>query len=225
MDILGSIGKLYTFILLVLLFLGSGLAVWAGINAIINKKEKIKENKDKIMSNVSSSYNSIKNKNILGGVNMKNNGFIKLAVFSLVGIVISAAILTALPSLTGNSMSNMNMASQYNAGSMNMQSGYSQTGMQGMNNQMSMQGSTGYGMQGVYNTNPDLYTIQQQLNAMQQQINQLQNQMNNSSMNSMQSNTGNSMNNNNNMNNSSMNTNNMNSNSNSSGSMSGMPMM
>ncbi len=225
MDILGSIGKLYTFILLVLLFLGSGLAVWAGINAIINKKEKIKENKDKIMSNVSSSYNSIKNKNILGGVNMKNNGFIKLAVFSLVGIVISAAILTALPSLTGNSMSNMNMASQYNAGSMNMQSGYSQTGMQGMNNQMSMQGSTGYGMQGVYNTNPDLYTIQQQLNAMQQQINQLQNQMSNSSMNSMQSNTGNSMNNNNNMNNSSMNTNNMNSNSNSSGSMSGMPMM
>lgn len=218
MDILGSIGKLYTFALLVLLFLGSGLAVWAGINAIINKKEKIKENRDKIMSNVSSSFNSMKNKNILGGINMKNNGFIKLAVFSLVGIIISAAILTALPGLTGGSMNNMNMASQYNAGMMNMQGTYDQSNMQGM---------SGYGMQGAMNTNPDLYYIQQQLNSMQQQINQLQNQMNSSSMNSMQSNSGNSMNNSGMSNSNSMNSNNMNnnSNSNSNSSMSSMPMM
>lgn len=218
MDILGSIGNLYTFVLLVLLFLGSGLAVWAGINAIIHKKEKIKENKDKIMSNVSSSYNSLKNKNILGGINMKNNGFIKLAVFSLVGIIISAAILTALPSLTGNSMNNMNMTAQYNTGAMNMQGGYNQANMQGM---------SGYGMQGSMNTNPDLYYIQQQLNSMQQQINQLQNQMGNSSMNSMQSNSGSSMSNNSGMNNNNnMNSNSMNnSNSNSNSSMSSMPMM
>lgn len=231
MDILGSIGKLYTFILLVLLFLGSGLAVWAGINAIISKKEKIKENKDKIMSNVSSSYNSLKNKNILGGINMKSNGFVKLAVFSLVGIIISAAILTALPSLTGGSMNNMNMASQYNTSTMNMQGMYNQTNMQGMYNQTNMQGMSSNGMQGSMSTNPDLYYIQQQLNSMQQQINQLQNQMNNSSMNSMQSSTGSSMNNNSGMsgmsNNSNMNNNNNmnNSNSNSNSSMSGMSMM
>lgn len=212
MDILGSIGKLYTFILLVLLFLGSGLAVWAGINSIINKKDKIKENTNKIRSNLSSSFSSKKNHNIIGGNNMKNNGFIKLAVFSLVGIIISAAILTALPSITGSSMNNMNMTSQYNNSAMNMQ--YNQSGMLGM---------SGYGMQGNMNTNTDLYYIQQQLNSMQQQLNQLQNQMNSSSMSGMQSNTGSGMNNSSGMNNN--NNTNGNSNSNSNSSMSSMPMM
>lgn len=214
MDILGSIGKLYTFILLVLLFLGSGLAVWAGINSIINKKDKIKENTDKLKSNISSSFSSITNHNINGGFNMKNNSFIKMAIFSFVGIIISAAILTALPSLTGSSMNNMNMYSQYNATAMNMQGMYNQSGMQGM---------TGYGMQGNMNTNTDLYYIQQQLNSMQQQLNQLQNQMNSSSMSGMQSNTGSGMNSNSGMNNN--NSTNSNSNSNSNSSMSSMPMM
>lgn len=211
MDILGSIGKLYIFILLVLLFLGSGLAVWAGINAIISKKEKLKENTDKIKSNVSSGLNNLKNHNIIGGINMKNNSFIKLAVFSFVGIIISLAILTALPGVTGSSMSNMNMGSQYNTTAMNMQGMNNQSNMQGMYNQTNMQGMSGYVMQGTMSGNSDLYYIQQQLNYMQQQINQLQNQMNSSSMSGMQSNTGS--------------TNNSNSNSNSNSSMSSMPMM
>jgi hypothetical protein len=218
MDILGSVGKLYTFILLAVLFLGSGLAVWAAINSIMNKREKIKESTDKIKTTLNSSLKSTKNKNILGGINMKNSGFIKLAVFSFIGIIISAAILAALPKYSSSSM---NMGTQYGAATMNMQ------------------GTPGYSMQAGMNSN-NLSSIQQQLNQIQQQINQLQNQMSNNYMSGMQSNSGSmnnsSMNNssmNNNMNNNSMNNNssmnsnsmsNSNSSSNSS-SMSSMPMM
>ncbi len=199
MDILGSIGKLYTFILLVVLFLGSGLAVWAAINTAMNNKDKLKVSTDKIRTNLTTGLQTVKNNNILGGIKMKNSGFIKLAVFSFIGIIISAAILTALPKYTGNPMNNMN--TQYGVTS------------------MSMQGMPGYSMQPSMNDNSGLNSIQQQLNQMQQQINNMQNQMSNS-MNSMQNNSNNNMN-NNNMNN---NMNNNNSNSNSS-SMSSMPMM
>lgn len=210
MDILGSIGKLYTFLLLVVLFLGSGFAVWAGINAIMNKKDDIKENTNKIKEYLNLKYQNIKNKDIIGGLTMKNNGFIKLAVFSFVGIIISAAILTALPK-SGNSMGYMN--TQNNMASMNMQGS--------MYGQASMQGMTNYNSQGAMNGSADLYSIQQQLNYIQQQIYQLQNQMNNNSMNGMQSNSGSSMNNmgnSNNMNNNNSmnnmgNSNNMNNNS------------
>ncbi len=184
MDILGSIGKLYTFLLLVVLFLGSGFAVWAGINAIMNKKDDIKENTNKIKGNLNLKFQNIKNKDIIGGLTMKNNGFIKLAVFSFVGIIISAAILTALPK-SGNQMGYMN--AQNNMASMNMQGS--------MYGQSSMQGMTNYNSQGTMNGSADFYSIQQQLNNIQQQIYQLQNQMNNNSMNSMQSNSGSSMNN------------------------------
>lgn len=217
MDVLGSIGKLYTFILLVVLFLGTGLAVWAAINAILNKKEKIKESTDNINTTLNSGIQSLKNKNVLGGINMKNSGFIKLAVFSFVGIIISAAILAALPNYSGTSMNSMNMGTQYS------------------NTSMNMQGMSGNSMQAGTSTNSDLYSIQQQLNQIQQQIYQLQNQMNNGSMSGMQNNSSNNMN-NNSMNSNSMNnnSNSMNSNSNnmnnsnssnSSSSMSSMPMM
>lgn len=222
MDILGSIGKLYTFLLLVILFLGSGLAVWAGMNAILNKKASIKENTNKIKEDFNTKLQSItykmnrqaaslvENNNIIGGMNMKNNSFIKLAVFSFIGIIISAAILTALPKYS-NSPSNMIMNSGYNTTAMNMQSN--------MYNQSNMQGMSGYSTQGTMSSS-DLYSIQQQLTYMQQQIYQLQNQMNNS----MNSSGSNSMNNSS----SSMNsgtTNSGSSNSGSSSSMSSMPMM
>lgn len=217
MDILGSIGKLYTFLLLVVLFLGSGFAVWAGINAIMNKREVIKENTIKIKENLNLKFQNINNKDIIGGLTMKNNGLIKLAVFSFVGIIISAAILTALPK-SGNSMGYMNTQ---NMVSMNMQgSVYGQSGMQGMTN---------YNLQGTMNGNADFYSIQQQLNNIQQQIYQLQNQMNNNSMNGMQSNSGSSMNNmGNSMNNMGSsrnnmgNSNNMNNNMNNNSSMNNM---
>jgi hypothetical protein len=223
MEILGSIGKLYTFVLLVILFLGSGLAAWAGIIAIVNKKDIMKEKTDKIKENLSVKLQSItnkmnqqadsldKNKNIIGGFNMKNNGFIKLAVFSFVGIIISAAILTVLPKFSNQ------------PGNMNMNSGYSTTAMSNMSmsNQSNMSGMSNYNAQGSMNSNANLNSIQQQLNNMQQQIYQLQNQMNNSSMNSMQSNSGSSMNNSTNSN--SSNSGSMNNGS--SSSMSSMPMM
>lgn len=200
MDILGSIGKLYTFLLLVVLFLGSGLAVWAGINAIMSRKDNIKENTNKIKDNLSVKLQNMKNNNIIGGISMKNNGFIKLAVFSFVGIIISAAILAALPNYTNSTMNNMNMSSGYTTTSMNMQ------------------GMTGYST-GSMTTGTDLYSIQQQLNYMQQQIYQLQNQMNSMNMNSM--NNSGSINSSGSMNGSSSNSS---GNSNSS-SMSSMPMM
>ncbi len=220
MDILGSIGKLYTFLLLVVLFLGSGLAVWAGINAIMNKKDNIKENSNKLKEKYNLKFQSIKNSDIIGGFTMKNNGFIKLAVFSFVGIIISAAILTALPK-TGNTMGYSYMNTQNNMASMNMQgSMYGQSSMQGMTNS-----------QGTMNGSADLYSIQQQLNNIQQQIYQLQNQINNNSMNGMQNNSNamnnssmNNIGNSNNMNNNSNNSNNSN-NMNNNSSSSSMPMM
>lgn len=219
MDILGSIGELYTFVLLVLLFLGSGLAVWAGINSIVKNKDKIKEKTDKIKGNLNEKLkNNIIKKN--GGISM-NNGFIKLAVFSFIGIIISAAVLTMLPQTSGT------------MGTMNMQGSlYGQTGMNSQSN-MNMQGMSYNGMQGNTYNSSDINSIQQQLYNIQQQINQLQYQMNSGSMYGMSGNYGSSMSSNmnnssmnsnmNNMNNNSMNNSNMNnSNMNSSSSM---PMM
>lgn len=217
MDILGSIGNLYTFILLVVLFLGSGLAVWAGISALMNSKDSRKESTDKMKENIASKLQKIKNNNLFGGINMKNSGFIKLAVFAFVGIIISAAILTALPNYSSN-MNSMNTNSQYSTTAMNMSGTYDQSNMQGMST---------YSMQGTTSTSSDLYSIEQQLNYMQQQIYQLQYQMN--SLNSS-SNMSNSSMNNSNMSNSSTSNSSMSnssgssSNSNSS-SMSSMPMM
>jgi hypothetical protein len=172
MDILGSIGQLYTFILLVLLFLGSGLAVWAMINSIM-------KNKDKMNENIKIKLESIKNNKIIGGFHMKNNNFIKLAVFSFIGIIISAAILTALPNTNSmNNANNMNM--QYGTNGM-----YTQTSMNGQ--AMNMQGMANTNMQSNTNTGYyDANSIQQQLYNMQQQLNQMQNQINNS-MSNMQS--------------------------------------
>lgn len=211
MNILGSIGQLYTFVLLVLLFLGSGLAVWAMINSIM-------KNKDKMNENFKLKLDSIKNNKIIGGFQMKNNNFIKLAVFSFIGIIISAAILTALP--------NSNMSSMNNSNNLNMQSSTNGMNMQGnLNGQVStnMQGMTGNSMQSNTNTQYyDMNSIQQQLYNMQQQLNQMQSQINNSSSSMQSQSTSGS----NNMNNSSTNSSNMNnSNSNSSSGSMSMPMM
>jgi hypothetical protein len=199
--------------------LGSGLAVWAGINSIVKNKDKIKEKTDKIKGNLNEKLkNNIIKKN--GGISM-NNGFIKLAVFSFIGIIISAAVLTMLPQTSGT------------MGTMNMQGSlYGQTGMNSQSN-MNMQGMSYNGMQGNTYNSSDINSIQQQLYNIQQQINQLQYQMNSGSMYGMSGNYGSSMSSNmnnssmnsnmNNMNNNSMNNSNMNnSNMNSSSSM---PMM
>lgn len=180
MDILGSIGQLYTFVLLALLILGFGLAAWAVINFMLKKKEHIEKF-------VNSKLELLKKTSKSGGNQMKNNNFIKLAVFSFMGIIVSVAILSVLPSMskTGN---NMYANGMYGNGAM------TGTTMQGMSN-TTMQNS----MTGQY---PDTTAIQQQLNMMQQQINQLQYQLSNSSMsNSSMSNSG-SMSNNGSMSNS-----------------------
>jgi len=190
-DILGSIGQLYTFVLLVLLVLGFGLAVWAGLNSIGKKKEHFEKF-------INSKLELIKNICKSGGNQMKNNNFIKLAVFSFMGIIVSVAILSVLPSMS-NAGKNM-----YGNGAM-----VSAT-MQGMSN-TTMQNS----MTGQY---PDTTAIQQQLNTMQQQINQLQYQLNNSSMSNSNMNSNNM--NNNSMSNNNSNSGNMSNSSSNSGSMS-----
>lgn len=217
MDILGSIGQLYTFVLLALLIIGFGLATWAIINYILKKKETMEET-------INSKLELVKKQIESGGNKMKNNNFIKLAVFSFMGIIVSIAILSVLPSLTGSNNA-MYSNRMYSNGNMTNMSNT----MQGMSNSnMSNSMTSQY---------TDTSTIQQQLNSMQQQINQIQYQLNNIGMNnSSMSGTmnNNSMNNNNmsnmnnNMNNGSSNSNNMNNsntNSNSSSGSMSMPMM
>ncbi len=219
MDILGSIGQLYTFILLVLLVLGSGLAVYAFISNAKSEK-KAPANINNKQNQQTSIMNKTSKKIItLGGIFMKNNGWFKLAAFSFAGILISAVIL----GFTSNSNpNNMNMQGMNNV---NMQ-GVSNTSMQNGSNGMNMQGNVNMvgrvnaqgnmNMNGMSNTQGSMNMsgmsnaqsstnmqgmgsndIQQQMYMMQMQLNQMQQQlmnMMNGNMNNMQQNSGNSSN-------------------------------
>lgn len=218
MDILGLIGQQYMFLLLVILFLGFGLGTWAVLKSLFSDKsntETIRKTADQniIKENKAKEY---KLKKIIGGINM-NNGWLKLGVFSLVGLVISISILSFVSNSNayGMNMSNgtnmnntMNVQDTMNMNGMNTQGTMN---MNGMNTQGTMN-MNGMNTQGTMNMNGQTSNssydanIQNQLNQMQMQLNQLQTQlesMMNSGNGQMQ---------------------NPNTNSNSSGSMS-MPMM
>ncbi len=140
MSILGSLGQLYMFVLLVLLFLGSGLALWGFIGFITSRGSSKKPGQTVMKNN-----NRSMNKN-LGGFIMANNGWFKLAVFSFIGILVSMAVLGLISnsSLGGynaqmqqqamqqNNMANMNMQG------VNMQGGMSTQGNMNMNGNMQM---------------------------------------------------------------------------------------
>ncbi|HYE84477.1 MAG TPA: hypothetical protein VEG39_20230 [Clostridia bacterium] len=214
MSLLGSVGQLYMLILLTLLFLGFGLAIWSAIRHFAEPPSK-KENVGKANSNGNTTNNQTQSKKqILGGIIMANNGWLKLAIFSFVGILISFVALGVLTTngmtggmasnnmtMTGTSMANGNSHLQHQQQAMdpyainNMQ----MAGMQGnmnMNNMqmanMQMTGmQAGMNMQGNMNSMP-MYGMQSGMNVPMagMQMNQMpiygmQNGMNSMPMNNM----------------------------------------
>lgn len=197
MNLLGSVGQLYMFVLLVLLFLGSGFAIWRFINFLMERRA------NRQGQGITQKQNGIKNENVAnnelkkgkGGLIMANNGWLKLAVFSLVGIIASVAILglvSTSSNMQGMNMQGMNMSTTQNSNihQQHLQSG-SNNAMQGsmnMNSQMgNIQAQDSMNMNGNMNQNQ---IVQQQLNQLQMQINQLQQQL--GSMNGNMSMNGNS---------------------------------
>lgn len=178
MDILGLIGQQYMFLLLVLLFLGFGLGTWAILKSLFSDKsntETIRKTADQniIKENKAKEY---KLKKIIGGINM-NNGWLKLGVFSLVGLVISISILSFVSNSNAYAM-NMSNGTNMNS-TMNVQDTMN---MNGMNTQGTMN-MNGMNTQGTMNMNGQTSNssydanIQNQLNQMQMQLNQLQTQL------------------------------------------------
>lgn len=177
MNLLGTAGQFYMLVLLVLLFVGTGFAIWSFANFLLDYFKKSKSiGNAKIIEHT-------KNKNHLesifkGGLFMAGSGWMKLAVLSFVGIIVSVAVLGLIST---NNLQGMDMSSQgTNAHQLHTQQGSQQTGMNGMN----VQGSTNmYGqmgsmqMQGIMNGNAMMPANQNEI-MMQQYIYQLQLQLN-----------------------------------------------
>jgi hypothetical protein len=158
MNILGSVGQIYMFILLILLFLGSGFALWSLINSAINKKKQKPEAMNKKLNLESKSNKNNIIEKMIGGFEMNNNGWLKLAVFSFVGILVSVVILGFVSTTYSQGTNIHQQHQQQGTGNMNM-------------GNMNMGGMSNGTMQ---NNN---MAIQQQLNQMQMQLNQMQQQM------------------------------------------------
>lgn len=183
MNLLGSVGQLYMFVLLVLLFLGSGFAVWRFINFLMDRgilKQGAGENLKQNGQTKTTQNDNVLNK-AKGGHIMANNGWIKLAIFSFVGIIISVAVLGLVS--TGNTQG-MNMGVQGTSiHQQHQQQGMQQNGSMGnMNMQGGMNVNTPMGnmqMQGNMNggMTQNEMMIMQQINQMQMQLNQMQQQM------------------------------------------------
>lgn len=173
MNLLGSVGQLYMFFLLVLLFLGSGFALWRFINFIMERRSNKQNQGVTQKQDGHKTANEVNNKlkKGIGGFIMANNGWVKLAVFSLVGIIVSVAILGFVSS---SNMQGMNMGTM-NQNAMQQQVGTNMQGSMNMNSQMgNMQAQGSMNMNGGMNQNQ---IIQQQLNQLQMQINQIQQQL------------------------------------------------
>lgn len=205
MDALGSVSQIYMFVLLALLFVGSGLAVWSFIHFLADKAKKPESMKkeNRVISNNGPALESGSDKKIFGGFKMANNGWLKLAVFSLVGILISVFALGFVTTSSADAMSNMNMTGN----SMTSSSTHSQHQQQGMNAQMqgnmgnmqmqgNMNGNMGAQMQGNmngmsgYQGGNDYLMMQNQLSQMQMQLNQMQQQQMYNMNNNMQMQSG-----------------------------------
>ncbi|KXG73667.1 hypothetical protein [Thermotalea metallivorans] len=187
LNILGSLGQLYMFILLALLFLGSGLAVWSFINYLSSRAKGKSGTKEK---GKGAGQDQVVNYKILekakmGGFKMMNNGWFKLAVFSFLGILASVVVLGFVS--TNNSMADNNIHLQHQqqgfhqnpmggiSGNMQMQGGmnaYMPTG------NIQMQGSMGGNVEMNMPTNYHYLMMQQQLNQIQQQLHMMQQQIN-----------------------------------------------
>ena len=158
MSILGNIGSMYMIILILILIGGLGMAGIGFYNFLFNRKKRISSKNDLIQEN--------------GGYVMQNNGWLKLALFSFVGIILAFG---ALSLLTPNTMNPNSMA-----GNNTMQSTNGMN-MMGATNDSNMNG-TPMGATQMQNTtngsnSNNASAIMYQLNQMQMQINQIQQQL------------------------------------------------
>jgi len=146
MNFLGTLGSLYMLILLILLAVGFGLVILNIVNyvtGIEKKKSQVSKNKT------------------IGGKKMQDNGWLKLALFSFIGIVIAVAILAFITpgGVVGGNMAQMPMnntgGGMWNAqnpmGNMPQGGGMGMmqmpmNNMGGMGQQMPMGGGGGGGM-------------------------------------------------------------------------------
>ncbi len=135
MDILGLIGQQYMFLLLVVLFLGFGLGTWAIIKGVFSKKEKTDFVKTKVNLNTNKTSTDSEVTKVKGDVIM-NNKWIRLSVFSLVGIIMSISILGFV---TNNNIMNTNYANAMNNHSGQTVNSSYDTNMQNQLYQMQMQ--------------------------------------------------------------------------------------
>ncbi|NPV92819.1 MAG: hypothetical protein HPY50_18795 [Firmicutes bacterium] len=191
MQLLGAVGSLYMYLLLLLLFAGSGLALWALANYTAEKvfsKPKGRAKAPPSSTEKNGAEGQTSNK-LLGGINMSNNAWIKLSVISLVGILISVAALGLL-SGTNSSAGGMSLHQQHtqNQGQNHQAQALNQSAPQpyGYGPQYGMmQGST-QPMGGSMMQN-DLYHMQNQLNMMQMEMSNMRQmmQMEKNSMNNM----------------------------------------
>ncbi|MFZ5353704.1 MAG: hypothetical protein ACOZCL_13420, partial [Bacillota bacterium] len=130
MSILGNFGSFYMFVLIILLIIGLGMigTKLAGyILESVNKSERI----------VNNNFNNKNN----GGIFM--NSWLRLALFSFVGIIVSMAVLSFISSggfITGLQNDNMQAHGSMTNGNSSM---YMQNGNMPMNNMQMSSGSTG----------------------------------------------------------------------------------
>ncbi|MCX8131849.1 MAG: hypothetical protein N3I35_17350 [Clostridia bacterium] len=170
MNLLGAAGSLYMVVLLILLFMGTGFALWRFISFLMDRGTTKYETaeKAKIAVQAKATDNKAESKEKMGGRIMANNGWIKLAVFSLAGILISFTVLGLI-----SSNGNMNMNGQgTNVHQQHQQGMYGNMNMQNGMNMNSQMGN----MQGNMNMNNN-DMLQQQINQIQQQLIQIQQQL------------------------------------------------
>lgn len=170
--------------LLALLFIGFGFAAWEIVVRIAGSAGK---SKGTLVGAAPANSNKQNKRYLTGGKIMGNNGWLKLAIFSFVGILVSAAALGMISSgnpqqaMYQNGMQGMNnMPAMY--GNANMQNGMNM-GTQGMQNGMNMgmqgmQSGMNMGMQGMQGgMDSNHMMLAQQMQMIQQQVFQLQQQM------------------------------------------------
>ncbi|MFZ5986453.1 MAG: hypothetical protein ACOYWZ_04915 [Bacillota bacterium] len=169
MSILGNVGSLYMIVLILLLIVGLGLIGMGFFNYVTSPKKKGTKS-----NNITQTGN--------GGFLMKNNGWLRLSLFSLIGIIIAAAILSFINPDGG--------MARY--GNMQIHPGVNMYGNTGWGTMAStpMGGMNGMGMN-MYapmtgmQADTDTMVIYR-LNQMQMQINQIQQQMMMNNMGGMQ---------------------------------------
>ncbi|PKM94459.1 MAG: hypothetical protein CVU84_10335 [Firmicutes bacterium HGW-Firmicutes-1] len=170
---LGNVGSFYMVFLILLLIVGLGMLAMGLITYMfkpINKK-------------------SLKNE---GGNFMQNNNWLKLALFSFIGIMISVIILGFLSpnGFTGSSTSGHGDILSQQMGNMNNASGGMMNGnatIMNSSGNMSGMGTIGYSQADNNVMMNNFYQMQLQINQIQLQITQLQQMMNSTGSMQMQS--------------------------------------